>query len=127
MNRPKILRTVFTAWCLLAPMYCWSAEAKCEIKIEDVHSGTTYTVNHAFTSREGFWAERKHFDLPGSPIRCTLAFFDLHTGTMISCELDEPGHHFVQSDRSALKEKNPKNHLTFRYKSYFYVLKSSCS
>lgn len=122
-----MIRTAFTVLCLLLPFYSWSASGHCEIEIEDVNAGTQYTVKHDFKSGEDDWAERKYFSLPGSSIRCTLAFFNLGTGTMMSCELDELGHHFVQSDRSAISEKNPKNYLTFRFETYFYVLQSSCN
>ena len=45
---------------------------------------------------------------------------------MLACQLDELGHDFVQSDRSAIDEGDAKNNLSFRYKSSFYVLKSFC-
>ena len=126
MRYSKTIRIAVAALPLSIWSYCWSAEAICEIEIEDVVSATTYSVEHSFESGIGFAAQRKHFDLPGSKIRCTLAFFNLDSGTMISCELDELGHHFVQSDRSVLDEQNPRNYLSFRYQSHFYVLKSSC-
>lgn len=104
----------------------WADTAKCVVKIEDVNRRTEYKVEQSFAFNPGSEAQRKHFALPGSAVSCTLAFFDLKTGTMLSCELDELGHHFVQSDRSALKEDLPRNNLSFRFKSSFYVLESSC-
>lgn len=100
--------------------------ANCTIEIEDVNLAKKYKVEHSFTFKPGSDAQRKHFALPDSKISCTLAFFDLKSGTMLSCQLDELGHHFVQSDRSKIEEKLAKNNLSFRYKSSFYVLYSYC-
>lgn len=104
----------------------WADTAKCAIEIQDVNLGTKYKVEQSFTFQPGSEAQRKHFALPGSNFSCTLAFFDLKSGTMLSCQLDELGHHFVQSDRSAINEGLAKNNLSFRYKSSFYVLESNC-
>lgn len=120
---PKIL---FVILSLAASVNCWSADATCKIQIENVVTGTTYTIEHSFVSDVGVAADRKNFNLPGSEYECTLAYFDRNTGTMLSCQLDELGHHFVQSDRSSLDEKEAKNYLSFRYKSSFVILRSSC-
>ena len=104
----------------------WADTANCTIEIEDVNAGSKSKVEHSFTFKPGSEAQRKHFALPGSKFSCTLAFFDLKSGTMLSCQLDELGHHFVQSDRSAIVEGTAKNNLSFRYKSSFYVLRSYC-
>lgn len=104
----------------------WADTATCTIEIEDVNAGSKSKVEHSFTFKSGSEAQRKHFVLPGNKFSCTLAFFDLKSGTMLSCQLDELGHHFVQSDRSAIGEGSPKNNLSFRYKSSFYVLQSYC-
>jgi len=100
--------------------------AKCTIEIQDVNLGAKYKVEQSFTFKPGSEPQTKHFALPGSNFSCTLSFFDLKSGTMLSCQLDELGHHFVQSDRSAIKEGLAKNNLSFRYKSSFYVLESNC-
>jgi hypothetical protein len=105
----------------------WADTAKCTIEIEDVNGSTKYKVEQPFTFKPGSsWAQRKHFALPGSKFSCTLAFFDFNSGTMLSCDLDELGHNFVQSDRSVIDEGHAKNNLSFRYKSSFYFLKSYC-
>lgn len=109
----------------LSPL-SWADAALCNIEIEDVNTGTKYTVEQNFTFKPSSDAQRKHFKLPGSNYSCTLAFFNLESGTMLSCELDELGHNFVQSDRSVIREKLAKNNLSFRYKSSFYVLVSIC-
>ncbi len=100
--------------------------AKCTIEIEDVNAGTKYNVEQKFSFKPGSAAQRKHFMLPGSNYSCTLAFFDLDSGTMLSCQFDELGHNFVQSDRSVVNEKQATNNLNFRYKASFYSLKSTC-
>jgi hypothetical protein len=104
----------------------WADTANCTIEIEDVNAGTKYKIENPFTLMPDSEAQRKHFALPGSNFSCTLAFFDLKSGTMLSCQLDEMGHNFVQSDRSAIDEQSAKNNLNFRYKSSFYVLQSYC-
>ena len=100
--------------------------ANCTIEIEDVNAASKSKIEHSFTFKSVSEAQRKHFTLPGRKFSCTLAFFDLKSGTMLSCQLDELGHHFVQSDRSAIGEGSAKNNLSFRYKSSFYVLESYC-
>jgi hypothetical protein len=104
----------------------WADTAKCNIVIEDVNAGTKYNIEQKFTFKPGADAQRKHFKLPGSNYSCTLAFFDLESGTMLSCQFDELGHNFVQSDRSVIDEKHSKNNLSFRNKASFYVLESIC-
>lgn len=116
---------------LLFTMYASTSSAEvanCEITIEEVNARTTYEIKHSFTFIPNpDWAQRKNFQLPGYEHTCTLAFFDFDLGTMMSCELDETGHHFVQSDRSGISNDNTRNHLTFRYKSEFFVLEPICN
>ncbi|HHG86651.1 MAG TPA: hypothetical protein ENJ82_18020 [Bacteroidetes bacterium] len=109
----------------VAPL-SWASTANCNIEIEDVNAGTKYNVEQKFTNQPGSDAQRKHFKLPGSNYSCTLAFFNLESGTMLSCQFDELGQNFVQSDRSIIGEGNAKNNLSFRYESSFFVLHSSC-
>ena len=104
----------------------WADTTSCTIEIENVNAGSKSKVEQSFTFKSGSEAQRKHFALPGSKFSCTLAFFDLKSGTMLSCQLDELGHNFVQSDRSVIGEGSAKNNLSFRYKSSFYVLHSYC-
>jgi hypothetical protein len=101
-------------------------KAKCTIEIEDVNTGTKYNVEQNFSFNQRSAAQRKHFKLPGSNYSCMLAFSNLDSGTMLSCELDKLGHDFVQSDRSVVSEKQATNNLSFRYKASFYSLKSIC-
>jgi phosphate-selective porin len=101
--------------------------AMCTVDIQEVTSGAKQKIEHAFTFKLGSnEAQRKHFELSDNSFTCTLALFNLNTGTMLSCEFDELGHNFVQSDRSAINENHSKNNLSFRYNTVFYVLKSAC-
>jgi hypothetical protein len=111
----------------LAPT-AWADKARCEIRIEDVKKGNTYTLEHAFEFERGSTrAQRKHFDTPGSDYTCTLAFFDLERGTMLSCELKtDRGTTFVQSDRTLLNDREITNNLSFRNRSTFLVIKTRC-
>ena len=117
-----VLIFLLTAFASLS----WADTAKCSIEIEDVNAGTKYNVEQSFAFKPGTEGQRKYFKLPGSKFSCTLVIFDLESGTMLSCQLDELGHNFVQSDRSAIDEKLAKNNLSFRYKASFYVLESIC-
>lgn len=101
-------------------------EADCTIEIEDVNTGTKYKIDHHFTFTQESKAQWKYFKLPGSTYNCNFAFFNLGIGTMLSCELDEAGNDFVQSDRSGNKEVGIKNNLTFRHNNKFYTLLASC-
>ena len=76
--------------------------ANCKIEIQDVLKGTIYTVEQKFNFEYGAtMGQRKHFDVPGNDYSCTLAFFELHKGTMLSCEYTKDlGHTFFQSDHA---------------------------
>jgi hypothetical protein len=99
---------------------------KCTIDVQDVNVGSKVTVEHNFNFKPGAAAQRKHFDLSGSPYTCTLAFFDPSTGTMLSCaNKKDLEHTFVQSDRSAITENSTKNNLSFRDGSTFFTLSAA--
>ncbi len=101
--------------------------AVCTVQIQEVTSGVKQKIEHAFTFKPGSnEAQIKQFELRDSSFTCRLAFFNLNSGTMLSCEFDESGHDFVQSDRSAINENQSKNNLSFRYKTVFYALESAC-
>jgi len=102
-------------------------KASCVVSIEDVNARATYTVEYSFDfERSSSQGQFRHFALPGRKYACTLAFFTLESGTMLSCALDEVGHHFVQSDRSVIDEERSRNNLTFRYEGSFFSLESKC-
>lgn len=105
----------------------WADTATCKIKIEDVNKGSTYKLEHKFTFKKGGDAQRKHFETPGNDYACTLAFFELEKGTMLSCEYKtDMGHTFFQSDRSVLSDSIVTNNLSFRHGSAFLSLETKC-
>ena len=120
----KILLLLLTLTAYSTAWAANSAKGKCDIVIEDVGSGgAKYKLEQTYSSATRF---RKSFKLPGTNYSCTHAFFGLEKGTMLSCELDELGHHFIQSDRTSIDESKPKNNLNFRYKTSFFVIKTDC-
>lgn len=107
--------------------------ANCTIEIEDVASEvqsktrSTQMVEFAFDFSPGGDAQRKNFDLAGGTYLCSLAFFDLDSGTSLSCErTDDSGHTYFQSDRSGIKEHSGRNNLVFRDRSSHFVLNAAC-
>jgi len=122
-----MIRLLIFIFLLGATSISWAETAKCTIEIEDINSGSKYTVEQNFHLKTGTTTQKKHFALPGSQYSCTLAFFDLRSGTMLSCEDNrDMGHSFIQSDRSTLVEGRAKNNLTFRNKDYFFSLSAHC-
>ena len=107
--------------------------ANCTIEIENVtaevqsKTAAKQIIEFAFEFSPGTGAQRKHFDPPGGQYLCTLAFFDLNTGTSLSCERkDDSGHTYVQSDRSGIRERSAKNNLVFRDGASHIVLDATC-
>ena len=114
---------------LLLTLYStsWADSAICKIEIEDVNKGTTYNLEHKFAFKKGGDAQRKHFETPGNDYTCTLAFFDLNHGTMLSCEYkNDLAQTFFQSDRSVLKDIIVINNLSFRHNKAFIYIKTKC-
>lgn len=104
----------------------WGSGATCLIEIEDFESATVFTVEHTFRESATDAIQRKHFPLPGKGRRCTLQWFNSEFGTSLSCELDELGQTFVQSDRTVIDEGTGKNSLRFRIGKAFFDIKSEC-
>ena len=103
--------------------------ATCVIEIQDVIKGNNYTLEHRFFFEKGHekGAQRKHFETPGNDYVCTLAFFELKNGTMLSCEYKKDmGWTYFQSDRSVLKDDPVTNNLSFRHKSSQIYIKTRC-
>lgn len=114
----------------MVPLYFTNAakEATCVIRIENTNTSTSKKIERKLKSSAQGDTDRAHFDIDGTDYRCTLAFFDLQTGTMVSCEYKkDSGFTFFQSDRSGLKETNPANNLTFRHLKGFITLKTACN
>ena len=108
-------------------MHVTADTATCSIEIDDVINANKYYLEYKFEIEEGGSGQFNSFELPGTDdYLCRIAFFDLSTGTMISCEYKKDGGHtFFQSDRSGLKE-NAMNRLTFRHGSVFVDVESNC-
>lgn len=107
--------------------------ANCTVEVEDVNAevewkaATKYVVEHTFEFVPGSGKQDKHFDLPDGRYSCTLAFFDLDSGTSLSCERkDDLGHTFAQSDRSGIDERATRNNLIFRDGNSFFILDAEC-
>lgn len=107
--------------------------ANCTIEIENVtaeaqsKTAAKQVVGFAFEFSPRAGAQRKYFDLPDGQYLCTLAFFDIVSGTSLSCERkDDSGHTYVQSDRSNIKERSARNNLVFRDGSSHFVLNATC-
>lgn len=124
----RILISLLTIKIILTASFAFAGVATCKVKIHDVNKGTRYSVEENFTFDSTSSAQRKNFEVPGNDYKCTFAFFDLTSGTMIACEYKKDnGITFFQSDRSALKELPKSNRLTFRHESAFISLDASCN
>ncbi|MEE9332013.1 MAG: hypothetical protein V3U89_07260 [Methylophilaceae bacterium] len=119
-------KILFALFGLAFSAQCWSMTANCTIEIQDVTSGTNYTVQHKIEYTVGLPGDRKEFALPGSSYKCYFTFFTLESGTSLSCQLDELGRNYVQSDRSVISEGKAKNNLAFRFGRSNFVIQSTC-
>ena len=123
-------------WLSIASALSLSAfadTARCKIEIENVtaeiqsKSAAKQIVEFAFEFTPGTGAQRKHFDLSDGQYLCTLVFFDLDSGTSLSCEKKKDyGHTYVQSDRSDIREHSARNNLVFRDGASHFVLNATC-
>jgi hypothetical protein len=105
--------------------------ARCDIVLDDVMRGSKMVIRETFyVSSQAVAenaAERRYFGLPGvTDGECTLAFFPKN-GTMVSCQMDALGLHYVQSDRSAIEEFPNRNQLTFRLEDVHVSIEVSCA
>lgn len=119
-------RLIVTFFLFSISVPCWSDAVNCFVRIYDVVRDTKYTIQEEFNLPVKASGETKHFKLPGTTYKCSLIFYGLDSGTSLSCQFDEMGHNFVQSDRTVIDEKSPKNNITFRFDANNYVIKSSC-
>jgi len=118
-----------TCFFLLYTQVSFADKAECIIEITDFGKGiNVYTIKHTFIFTKGASAQRKDFELPGNNDHfCTLTFWELKNGTMLSCEYkDDRGLTFFKSDRSILQDENADNHLAFRHKSAHFYIKTKC-
>ena len=121
------MKQLLLALLLLTATSARADSATCQIKINDVNKDTNYSIEQKFTFKKGGDAQRKHFETPGNDYDCTIVFFELNKGTMLSCAYKKDlGQTFFQSDRSTLNDKFSTNSLTFRHGSAFLVLDVKC-
>jgi hypothetical protein len=123
-------------WLFLIAVPALSASAdtaNCSVEIEDVtaavqsKAAVKQIVQFAFKLPPESVAQQKHFQLSDGLYSCTLAFFDLDSGTSLSCERkDDQGHTYVQSDRSGISEHAARNNLIFRDGNSHFVLNAGC-
>ena len=69
--------------------------------------------------------ERHHWRVEKTEIVCTLAYFGLKSGTMVSCQFDPIGLAFVQSDRTVIRE-SPINNISFRFDGNQVYIETVC-
>jgi hypothetical protein len=104
--------------------------ARCDIIVDDVRTGRKSLIQETFhwsADTEPSSVEYRYFALPGvADGRCSLAFFP-ESGTSLSCQMDAQGMHYVQSDRTSLKEFPNKNHLIFRLSGVHLTIEVTCS
>ncbi|MBF0315107.1 MAG: hypothetical protein HQK52_16910 [Oligoflexia bacterium] len=99
--------------------------AACKIDMEDINKKLKKSFKIDTSKKKS--PSKHNFSLPNSDYSCTLAFFDLDSGTMLSCEFNKDmGQTFFQSDRSVVKEHNPVNNLSFRHLNSQIYIESSC-
>ncbi len=122
------MKKIAFIFAIILSQYAQADTALCKIEIEDINKGSTkYTVEQKFSFTSDGPANRKFFETPGNDYKCTLAFFDLKTGTMLSCGyLKDAERTFFQSDRSGVKESPANNMLSFRHNKAFISLKAHC-
>lgn len=120
------MRIIIATFGLAFSMFSWSKTANCDIQIQDLNSGTNYSLQYEIEYTVDAAGDRKEFSLPGNSYKCYLTFFTLESGTSLSCQLDELGHNYIQSDRSVISEDLAKNNLVFRFDKSHYLIESTC-
>lgn len=117
----------------LLPSISFAATAVCTIEIEDINASVKnkalekIIVKEAFNFEPGGAKQTKFFNLPDGIFLCRLDFFDLNTGTSLSCEKKKDhGYSYMQSDQSGNKLKMNRNNLTFRDKNSHFVINAIC-
>jgi len=123
----KVINKIFVLFLIVFPVIALADNATCTIKIYDVNNMNSYNIEFKYEYENEGDRQSNYFELPGtSEYACMQAFFDLETGTMISCEYrKDEGYTFFQSDRSGLDE-NDENRLTFRHGTVFVDIQSNC-
>ena len=117
----------------LLPSISFAATAVCTIEIEDINASVKnkslqkIIVKEDFNLKPGGEKQTKFFNLPDGKYLCRLDFFDLNTGTSLSCEKKkDQGYSYMQSDQSGNKTKTNRNNLTFRDGNSHFVINAVC-
>ena len=114
----KCIPTLAALALLLCPALVHAADL-CTISVERIPD-RPYRISVSL--KDG---ERHHWKVEKTEVNCSLAYFGLKSGTMVSCQFDPMGHEFIQSDRSVLNE-SPINNLSFRVKGHQVYLETIC-
>ena len=117
----------------LLPSISFAAKAVCTIEIEDINASVKNKTIEKSIVKEDFNYEpdgakqTKFFNLPDDRYLCRLDFFDLNTGTSLSCEKKkDQGYSYMQSDQSGNKSKMNRNNLIFRDGNSHFVINAIC-
>ena len=120
---------------VLFPSISLAATAVCTIEIEDNNASVKNKVREKIVVESTFNIKTEHanfspkqtkfFDLPDGKYSCRLDFFDMNTGTSLSCEKKEDqGYSYMQSDLTS--SNTNKNNLTFRNANSHFIINSIC-
>ena len=84
-----------------------------------------YTLVHQFSydSDKPNLSQGFNFSIPGLPYSCLHQVHDPSTGTWLRCNYQED---WWLSDRSSLKEEQPKQDLRVQHQGNFFAVQSIC-
>jgi hypothetical protein len=119
------------------PLITLADTSVCTVEIEDVNASVKNksleksVVKQTFNFQPGAnpltAKQTKFFELPDGLYLCRLDFFDMNTGTSLSCEKKKhKGYTYMQSDLSGIKPNTSRNNLTFRAGKSHFVINSVC-
>jgi hypothetical protein len=103
-----------------------AADSFCRIEVKDVNSSSSFQLDYEFNEDPDGLGQRRLFSLPGNGRQCILVWSDRNSGTSLTCELDELGETYVQSDRSLISEEDSKNFLLFSIGDAFFEVNVVC-
>jgi len=103
-----------------------AADSLCRVEVKDINSSLSFQLDYELNEDPDAVAQRRLFSLPGNGRQCILVWFDSKSGTSLTCELDELGETFVQSDRASISEEESKNYLLFSIGDAFFQVNVLC-
>jgi len=97
----------------------------CRVEIQVGVAYAPHTIEEVFDASidDG---QRVMFQVPGRDYTCWLAWFTNKGGTSLSCQFDDTGIRFAQSDRTALDEYPAFNNLRFSDDGVVVHIESEC-